>query len=165
MINLRNLAVNNEIIIYVNTLDVDIPFDSNTFLFGFKGGFTNVWTYVVPTIVKQNTRYTQFSIELVTIENEDPEDGKVVISPDGNYDYNLFATDEITLDPYSAYLLDSGQMYLDGSEEEVPTITYISSNDPERNVVYLTRTESICSKWNTNPDAWNLAVQKWNECN
>jgi len=165
MINLRNLAVNTDIIIYVNTLDADIPFETNTFLFGFKGGFTNVWTYVVPTIVKQNTRYTQYSIELVTVGNEDPEDSKVVISPDGNYDYRLWATDGVTLDPYSAYLLDEGQMYLDGSAEEVQNITYISDNDPERNVVYLTRAESICNKWNTDPDAWNLAVQKWNECN
>jgi len=164
MINLRNLAVNTDIIIYVNTTDADIPFDTNTFLFGFKGGFTNVYTYVVPTIVKQNTRYTQFSIELVTIGNEDPENGKVVISPDGNYDYKLWATDGITLDPYSGYIIDEGQMYLDGTAEEMETITYISDNDPERNVVYLTRNESVCNKWNTDPDQWNLAVQKWNEC-
>jgi hypothetical protein len=165
MINLKNLSVNTDIIIYVNTMDADIPFETNTFLFGFKGGFTNVWTYVVPTIVKQNTRYTQFAIELVTVGNEDPEDSKVVISPDGNYDYKLWATDGVTLDPFSAYILDEGQMYLDGTAQEVPFITYISDNDPERNIVYLTRTESICNKWNTDPDAWNLAVQKWNECN
>jgi len=165
MINLKNLSVNTDIIIYVNTMDADIPFDTNTFLFGFKGGFTNTWTYVVPTIVKQNTRYTQFAIELVAIGNEDPEDSKVVISPDGNYDYKLWETDGVTLDPFSAYLLDEGQMYLDGTAEEMQTITYISDNDPERNIVYLTRTESVCNKWNTDPDAWNLAVQKWNECN
>ena len=165
MINLRNLSVNTDIIIYVNTQDPDIPFDSNTFLFGFKGGFTNVYTYVVPTIVKQNTRYTQFAIELVAVGNEDPENGKVVISPDGNYDYKLWATEDVTLDPYNGWILDSGQMYLDGSAEEMQTITYISDNDPERNVVYLTRTESVCNKWSTDPDQWNLAVQKWSECN
>jgi hypothetical protein len=165
MINLRNLSINDEIIVYVNTEDADIPFDSNTFLFGFKGGFTNVWTYVVPNIVRQNTRYTQFEIELVTAGNEDPEDGQVVLSPDGNYDYKLWATDGVTLDPYGAYLLDEGQAYLDNMVSEMTTITYISDNDPERNIVYLTRTESVCNKWSTDPDAWNLAVQLWNECN
>jgi len=165
MINLRNLSINTDIIVYVNTQDADIPFDSNTFLFGFKGGFTNVYTYVVPKIVKQNTRYTQFEIELVTVGNEDPENGKVFLSPSGNYDYKLWATETVTLDPFSGFILDEGQMFLDGNSDEMQTITYISDNDPERNIVYLTRTESVCNLWNTDPDTWNLAVQKWNECN
>jgi hypothetical protein len=65
MINLRNLTNNDDIIIYVNTLSADIPYDSDLFLFGFKNGFTNTWTYVMPQIVTQNSRYIRFSIQLV----------------------------------------------------------------------------------------------------
>ena len=38
MINLQNLQTNDDILIYVNTLDADIPYTSNLFLFGFKNG-------------------------------------------------------------------------------------------------------------------------------
>jgi hypothetical protein len=165
MINLQNLAVNDNIIIYVNTLDADIPFDSNTFLFGFKNGFTHVWTYVVPTIIIQNTRYTKFSITLVNIASEDPDAGLIMMSPEGNWDYKLWATPELTLSPDFGYVIDEGQAYLENTVDEIQNIVYISDNEPERNIVYLTRDESACNKWNTDTDQWNFAVQKWNECN
>ena len=165
MINLQNLEVNDDILIYVDTTSVDIPYDSNTFLFGFKNGFTHVWSYVVPQIIIQNTRYTKFSITLVNIDEEDLEAGLISMSPDGNWDYKLWATPEVTLDPAFGYILDEGQAYLDGIIPEMQTITYISDNEAERNIVYLTRNESICTIWSTNPDIWQLAAQKWNECN
>jgi len=136
MINLINRQVNDEIIIYVNTIDPDIPYDSNTFLFGFKNGFTHKWSYVVPQIVKQNTRYTQFSITLVTPQQEDGEAGLIHMSPNGNWDYKLWATEDVTLDPMFGHILDEGQAYLESCDESVE-ITYISNNENDKSIVYL----------------------------
>ena len=162
MINLLNLTNNNDIIIYVNTLDPDIPYTSNNFLFGFKNGFTNTWTYVMPQIVTQNARYTRFSIELVQQQSlVDAENGIIRLSPSGNYDYKLWAIDEPTLDPFDGYVLEEGQMYLENTIPETATITYISDNDAERNVVYLTRDESSCARWNST-DIWAYSTFIWN---
>jgi hypothetical protein len=165
MINLKQLNTNGNIIIYVNTLDADIPFDSNLFLFGFKSGFGNEWFYVIPNIVIQNTRYTKFSIELVNIANEDPENGMISLYPAGNFDYKLWAIEDVTLDPSNGYILDKGQAYVEGCIDEIDTVVYISDNEAERNVVYVDVTCGECIKWNTDPDKWNLAVQQWNDCN
>lgn len=164
MINLQNLQANDDILIYVNTLDADIPYTSNLFLFGFKNGFTNRWTYVMPEILVQNTRYTKFRITLVHPDDQDPENALVSMSPDGNWDYKLWAIDEPTLSPDFGYVLDEGQMYLDGTSNEVNTVTYYSDNEAEENVVYLTNDYVQCTKWNTAPDLWQFAVQKWDEC-
>ena len=165
MKNLQNLGTNGNIIIYVNTLDADIPFDSNLFLFGFKSGFGNEWFYVIPNIVIQNTRYTKFSIELVNIVDEDPENGMVALYPAGNFDYKLWAIEDITLDPSNGYILDMGQAYVEPCLDEVDTVVYISDNEGERNIVYVDVQCGECTKWNTTPDKWNLAVQLWNDCN
>jgi hypothetical protein len=165
MINLQNLGTNGNIIIYVNTLDADIPFDSNLFLFGFKSGFANTWYYVIPNIVIQNTRYTKFSIELTNIIDEDPENGMVALYPAGNFDYKLWAIEDITLDPSNGYILDKGQAYVEPCIAEVDTVVYISDNEAERNIVYVDVQCGECIKWSTTPDKWNLAVQLWNDCN
>jgi len=165
MINLHNKHYNNDILVYINTLDADIPYTSNLFLFGFKNGFTNKWTYVIPDIIIQNTRYTKFGIELVNTIDQDPENGKVTLSPDGNYDYKLWAIDTATLDPSYGYVLDEGQMYLEGSSEETPNVVYISDNEAEENIVYLTSNDVNCLVWNTAPDLWQFTVSTWNSCN
>jgi hypothetical protein len=165
MINLQNLGTNGNIIIYVNTLDADIPFDSNLFLFGFKSGFGNQWFYVIPNIVIQNSRYTKFSIELVNIVDEDPENGMVALYPAGNFDYKLWAIEDITLDPSNGYILDKGQAYVEPCANEVDTVVYISDNEAEKNIVYVDVQCGECIKWSTTPDKWNLAVQLWDACN
>ena len=48
-------------------------------------------------------------------------------------------------------------MYLDGTSNEVNTVTYISDNEAEENVVYLTNNETDCLKWNSAPDLWQFA--------
>lgn len=138
MINLINRQVNSDIIIYVNTMDADIPYDSNTFLFGFKNGFTHKWSYVVPRIVRQNSRYTQFEIELVIPNEEDGESGLIHMSPSGNYDYKLWATPELTLSPEFGEILDEGQAYLESSCDENENIIFVSDNENAKSIVYLT---------------------------
>lgn len=165
MINLQNKQYNNDILVYINTMDPDIPYSSNLFLFGFKNGFTHKWHYVIPDIIVQNTRYTQFGIDLVNAIDQDPENGKVTLSPDGNWDFKLWVIENPELDPSYGYLIDDGQMYLDGTSDEMQTITYISNNEAEENVVYLTSDTVNCLTWNSAPDQWNLAVHIWSNCN
>lgn len=165
MINLQQLTTSDNIIIYVNTLDADIPFASNLFLFGFKSGFGNEYFYVIPNIVIQNTRYTKFSIDLVDLNTEDPENGSVFMYPAGNFDYKLYAIDTATLDPAGAYLLDMGQAYLEPCVNEIETYVFISDNEAEKNIVYVDVTCGPCLQWNTIVDQWNLTVQSWEECN
>lgn len=165
MINLNNLQSNN-IIIYVNVDDVEInPFyGSGLFLFGFKNGFSRQYSYVIPNIVTSNSRYTEFEIEL-TRSADDPENGIITLSPSGNWDYKLYAIDEVTLDPAGAVLIDKGQMYLENVTAEIPSIVYLSDNDSDKNIVYLSRNENTeCAEWNTFPDIWQLTALGWGEC-
>lgn len=165
MINLNNLQSNN-IIIYVNVDDVEInPFyGSGLFLFGFKNGFSRQYSYVIPNIVTSNSRYTEFEIQLTPTVEEDPENGLVTLSPSGNWDYKLWAIDEVTLDPSVGVLIDKGQMYLENVAAEIPNVVYLSDNDSDKNIVYLTRTETVCATWSTFPDVWNLTSLAFDEC-
>jgi hypothetical protein len=166
VINLNNLETNS-IIIYVNVADVEInPFyDSGLFLFGFKNGFSRQWSYVIPNIVASNFRYTEFEIELTPTVEEDPENGIITLSPSGNWDYKLWAIDEVTLDPALGVLIDKGQMYLENVTAEIPSIVYLSDNDSDQNIVYLTRNENDeCILWSTFPDLWNQTALAWGEC-
>jgi hypothetical protein len=165
VINLQNLTTNN-IIIYVNVADVEINpyYDSNLFLFGFKNGFSRQWSYVIPNIVTSNTRYTEFEIELTIPADEDPENGIVYLSPSGNWDYKLWAIDDITLDPTFGVLIDKGQMYLENVTAEIPSVVYLSDNDSDKNIVYLSTNEATCATWSSFPDVWNLTALEWDQC-
>jgi hypothetical protein len=88
----------------------------------------------------------------------------VNLSPSGNWDYKLWAIDDITLDPSLGVLIDKGQMYLENVNAEIPNVVYLSDNDSDKNIVYLTRSESACAIWSTFPDVWNLTALDWDEC-
>lgn len=165
MINLTQTALNDNIYIYVDTTSADIPFENPSFLFEFKNSFTNRQFYVVPSVVTQNARYTVFSVNCTNPDIEDPLDAKISLFPTGNWTYKLWATDSPTLDPDYGYLLDEGQMQLEGCVDENAMISYVSSNDSSQGTVYLTRDCSQCIVWSTCPDNFNLLVTKWNECN
>lgn len=164
MINLVNPGNNVNIILYINTLDPDLPYNSNLFLFGFKNGFSNKWTYVMPVVEQQNARYVRFSINLVQQQAMvDAFSASIQLSPSGNWDYRLWSIESATLDPASGYLLDEGQMYLENTQPESVDVVYISDNDPERNVIYLTRDDSQCATW-ASTDIWKFSTFTWN-CN
>lgn len=165
MINLAQKTVNNEIYLYINTFDDNIPFDNPSYLFGFKNSYDNNWTFVIPDTIVRNYRYIRFSIELTNHDAEDPLMGSVAMAPSGNWTYKLWANNEATLDPGFGYLLDEGQMQLVDNGPEIVTVSYISDNDSAESTVYLTRDPSECLKWNTTPDIFSLTVVKWNECN
>lgn len=164
MINLQNLS-SNQVIIYIDTQSVDNnPWGSNNFLFVFTNGFAREPISVMPTIVKQNSRYTQFQIDLTLIQDESPLTGAVALNPSGNWDYELWAIDAPSLSPTPGVLINRGQMYLENGIAEIPNVTYISDNEDSQSIVYLTRTANECAVWSTYPDVWNLSTLVWNNC-
>ncbi|MFA7166584.1 MAG: hypothetical protein WC124_12195 [Desulfoplanes sp.] len=165
MINLTQMATNNDIYIYVDLTSDNIPYETPSFLFGFKNQYTKKWDYVVPNIITQNTRYTVFSIEVTATDFEDQIDGSIALSPSGSWDYSLWATSEPTLDPSNGYKIDEGQMNLISCVDETKFISYASTNESSESSVYLTRDCSNCLTWSTCPDIFSLLVVKWNECN
>lgn len=164
MINLNNLS-SNQIIIYVDTTAVENnPWSTNNFLFVFTNGFAREPISVMPTILKQNSRYTQFEITLTSVGSQDPINGLIALSPSGNWDYQLWAINAPSLDPSPGVLINRGQMYLENGIAEIPNVTYISDNEDSQSVVYLTRTPNDCAVWSTYPDVWNLSTLVWNNC-
>lgn len=166
MINLTQSTINDEIFIYVNTLDPDlVPQETPSFLFGFKNSYDNTWSYVVPMVLEQNSRFVKFQIRVCEEDFEDPINAEVALGPTGNWTYKLWSTDEPTLDPSYGNLIDEGQMQLFGLEGETRFVSYVSSNDSTKAVVYLTRDGAKCLSWSTCPDLWNMVVVQWNNCN
>lgn len=164
MINLTNLLPNS-IIIYVDTTSIENnPWQTNNFLFSFTNGFTREPITVMPWIIKQNTRYTEFEITLTTVQDEDRINGYVALSPWGNWDYELWAIDDPSLDVNPGVLINKGQMFLENTAKEIPNVTYISDNEDSQSVVYLTRVPNDCAIWNTFPDIWNLSPLIWSNC-
>jgi hypothetical protein len=164
LINLNNLS-QNSIIVYINTLAVENnPWNTNNFLFIFKNGFAREPIAVVPNIVKQNPRYTEFEITLTVTNAQDPINGIVSLSPSGNWDYELWAVNAPSLDPEPGVLINRGQMFLENGFQEIPDVTYISDNESSKSVVYLTRKPNECAVWSTFPDVWNLSTLVWNNC-
>ncbi len=164
MINFNNLST-NQIIIYVNTLDiVNNPWLTDNYLFIFTNGFARQPVSVMPRIVKQTPRYTQFEVDLTLVVAQDPLNGDVALSPSGNWDYQLWAINAPSLDPSPGKLIDRGQMYLENEFQEIPDVTYISDNEDSQSIVYLTRTANECAVWSTYPDVWNLSTLVWNNC-
>jgi len=164
VINLSNLS-SNQIIIYVDTTTVETnPWGTNNFLFVFTNGFAREPITVRPTVVKQNSRYTQFQITLTTVAAQDRINGLVALSPWGNWDYQLWAVNAPSLDPSPGVLINSGQMFLENGIAEIPNVTYISDNEDSQSIVYLTRTPNDCAVWSTYPDVWNLSTLVWNNC-
>lgn len=162
MINLKNLD-SNVFIIY-DALNLN-PFNSQYYLIGFKNGFTREWTYVIPTVLQQNTRFTKFEVTLTIPTAADPENGMINLYPMGNYDFVLYGTGiPNEMDPENGELLMKGQMYLQNTIAEVTKKTYISDNESGKSIVYLTRNQSLCPAWSTQPDIWSVSAIIWSEC-
>lgn len=91
--------------------------------------------------------------------------GAVSLSPWGNWDYELWAINDLSLDTSPGVLINKGQMFLENGVKEIPDVTYVSDNEDSQSVVYLTRNLNDCAVWNTFPDIWNLSPLIWNNCN
>ena len=141
MINL-SLGNTNQFAIYADTIDNSIYDYGDYFLIGFKSLYTNTWNYVVPTIVKRNSRFIQFNLVVLESGNvDDPINGIIGIFPPGNYSYKIWNTDTATLDPAAGYLIDEGQMIMANyTPPEIEFTSYISNNETFQSVIYYSGT-------------------------
>ena len=158
MINLQQNAV-NEFVIYADTITNDAQAFGDYFLVGFQSGFSKYWDYVIPFVVKRNSRFLQFEITLVPSQpEEDPANGKIYLSPSGNWDYKIWNLEFPGLDPAQGYLIDAGQMIMENqTPPEIDFTTYYSANDNLQSVIYY----SAFGSWNNTAQQWNYYQNKW----
>lgn len=146
MINLSVGAV-NEFVIYADTIDNSVQQFGDYFLIGFKSLYTNHWTYVIPTVIRRNSRFIQFNLDIVEQgTGDDPFNGILSVFPPGsNYSYKCWNIDSPTLDPSGAILIDEGQMIMGVySPPEIVEYTYISDNETFQNIIYYSGVISSC---------------------
>jgi len=145
MINL-SVGANNQFAIYADTLDNSIYDYGDYFLIGFKSLYTNHYIYVVPTIVKRNSRFVQFNIQVVEHDSpDDPLNGILEIFPPGNWSYKVWNINYATLDPSLGFEIDRGQMIMANyTPPEIEQYTYISDNEIFQNMIYYSGVVNDC---------------------
>lgn len=151
----------NEFIIYC---DATTEFDLQYFLVGFQNVFTKDWYFAYPTINRRNRRFVQLNLALVPESEEDPFDGSLYLSPNGNWDYKVWNTDALDLDPANGVLVETGQMQLLTEYEEVAYETYISDNEDCQSVVYVSPIPDNCLIWNLTRNWWNKQRTQFGAC-
>lgn len=146
MINLQ-VAQENQFAIYADTISSDVQTFGDYFLIGFKSLYTNHWTYVVPTVVKRNSRFVQFNITVVEKGTaDDPINGLVSVFPPGNYSYKIWNLENLSLDPSTGINIDEGQMIMANyTPAEVVAYTYISDNETFKNIIYYSGVTDNCT--------------------
>lgn len=140
-------------------------FSLDYFVFEFINGFTRRTTFVVPTVVKRNSRFIEFQIEVTNQFQEDLLNGKVNLWPVGNWDYKLWNVATKTLNVTGGTLVDAGQMQLtDYSDVDGCTVFtfYRSDNDDDKSVVYVE--ECDCPIWGESGLNWSSAHRPWGYC-
>lgn len=145
MINL-SVGQDNEFVIYADTIDNSVRDFGDYFLIGFKSLYTNHWVYVVPQVIKRNSRFIQFNIQIVEKDSpDDPLNSILEIFPPGNYSYKCWNLDAPTLDPSAGYLIDEGQMIMASyTPSEITKYTYISDNESFKNIIFYSGVTNDC---------------------
>ena len=116
----------------------------------------------LPQIISNTPRYIKFGVELVPDDEASPLDGSLRLSPSGSWEYKIYAVNQHSITPTSSNLLESGLMKLEAACEEIPEYVYVSPNEIESSVVYLSNDcTDTCLAWNTST-FWQLANQTWN---
>lgn len=145
MINL-SVGQTNQFAIYADTISNDVQTFGDYFLIGFKSLYTNHWSYVIPQVIKRNSRFLQFNISVVEPDSpDDPLNGILEVYPPGNYSYKVWNIDYPSLDPSIGILIDEGQMIMAEYEPpEIQTYTYISDNDYFKSIIYYSGVKNDC---------------------
>lgn len=101
---------NNNLIIYADTTSAGTSVGNN-FTISFTNLFTKqVWN-VLPSVVRRNSRFLEFEIDLVGVTGINaPYNGEIYLYPEGNYDYEVFNTSGPTITqagPLATYTWDN----------------------------------------------------------
>lgn len=96
MLNLLPSATNN-LIVYADTVSTGMSV-GNDFTISFTNSFTKqVWN-VLPTVIRRNTRFIEFEIDVILVNGfNDPTNGSIYLYPDGNFEYEVFNTSGPTI--------------------------------------------------------------------
>lgn len=150
--------------VFVIYCDASNDFSLDYFLCGFQNIFTQEWFYAYPTILRRNRRFVELSLSLVPIEDEDPHDGSINLSPNGNWNYKIWNTSQLDLDPANGLLVETGQMQLLTVNPEVVYLSYESNNENAAAIVYISPIPDDCLIWNLTRNWWNLQRTQFGAC-
>lgn len=151
----------NPFVIYCDAVNT---FTEDYFLVGFQDIFTQQWFYVFPTILSRTTRFVSLSVDLVPDSEEDPFDGSIYMSPNGNWNYKVWNTPDLDLDPTTGTLVEMGQMQLLTELKEVNFDNYISDNEDAASKVYVSPIPDYCLIWNLTRNWWNKQHTQFGAC-
>jgi hypothetical protein len=151
----------NTFVIYCDAAN---QFTEDYFLVGFENIFTKEWFYAYPTILRRNRRFVELSLSLVPESEEDPFDGSLYLSPNGNWDYRVWNTPNLDLDPIGQELVETGQMQLLTESPEIAYETFISDNENCQSIVYVSPIPDYCLIWNLTRNWWNKQHTQFGAC-
>lgn len=145
MINLQTNTVNN-FVIYADTISSEVQTYGDFFLIGFKNTYSNHWHYVIPNLVKRNSRFVQLSFTpLQQGENDDPYNATLTMAYPGTWEYKVYNIFVSSLDPSAGILIDQGDSQLEPyTPNEVQQVTYVSDNESFLSVVYYSGQGNTC---------------------
>ena len=145
MINL-NVNQPTEFVIYADTIDSSVQEWGDLFLIGYKSLYSNHWAYVIPTILKRNSRFVQ--LVMTAVEKDQPDDpfnALLAMFPPGGWEYKIWNITTPVLDPSFGILIDQGQAMLNHYDPpEVVQITYVSDNDTFKSAIYYSGAFDNC---------------------
>lgn len=145
MINL-NVNESNQFAIYSNTISNEEQSFGDFFLLSLRSSYSNHIAFVIPTVVKRNTRFVQFELTVVQQnEPDDPYNALISLFPPGNYQYRCYNIDTPTLDPSFGILIDEGQAIVgDYTPPEVTETVYVGDNERSLGIVYYSGALDNC---------------------
>ena len=106
MLNLTPQTTNN-LIVYADTVTAGGATGAY-FTMLFTNAYSKQTFAVVPNVVRRNSRFIEFEIDLVNYDQaDDRANGKIYLYPEGNFDYMVFNTTVPTLDVGSQFTCDT----------------------------------------------------------
>jgi len=151
----------NQFVIYCDAVNT---FTEDYWLVGFHNIFTREWFYVFPTIISKTTRFVALSVDLVPDIEEDTYEGSIYLSPNGNWDYKVWNTADLDLDPTTGTLVEMGQMQLLTELKEVNFNNYVSDNEDATSKVYVSPISNYCLIWDLTRNWWNKEHTQFGAC-
>jgi hypothetical protein len=103
---------------------------STIYLLQFINKSTNDFFYVIATDISTSPdRYQLFCITEIGSGTPDPTQGEVLLTLQGQYDYNIFANPDSLLDPTGLNQVETGKLLVTGFSPQLPV--YQSNVNPD----------------------------------
>lgn len=130
--------------------------DSEYYMFEFTSLVTKYSQRVFPTLVTENPRFVEFSLDTT---GDSPLDGNVKLDLSGSWRYVVYIVNSLSLTPTSIVSVDEGLMKLEESCAETTEYVFLSDNENANASVFFEPCDS-CESW-ASVDQWELEEENW----